>query len=105
MIQSDVITDIQYFGSISYIQHLMQFNLVYFNENQNYTKMSFKNRMVIATAQGPLHLSIPIIGGRDQKSPLKDIKMAYHSPWMNQHYKSIVSNYKRSPFLNIIMMI
>jgi len=98
MIQSDVITDIQYFGSISYIKHLMQFNLVYFNENQNYTKMSFKNRMVIGTAQGPLHLSIPIIGGRDQKIPLNEIKIAYHSPWMSQHYKSIVSNYKRSPF-------
>jgi hypothetical protein len=98
MTQSDVITDIQYFGSISYIKHLMQLNLVYFNENQNYTKMSFKNRMVIGTAQGPLHLSIPIIGGRDQKISLKEIEIAYHSPWMSQHYKSIVSNYKRSPF-------
>ena len=38
--------------------------------------MSFKNRMVIGTAQGPLHLSIPIIGGRDQKIPMKEIKIA-----------------------------
>jgi hypothetical protein len=98
MMQSDMITDMQYFGSISYVKNLMQSNLIYFNGDQIYTKMSFKNRMVIGTAQGPLHLSIPIIGGRDQKIPLKEIKIAYHIPWMNQHYKSIVSNYKRSPF-------
>jgi hypothetical protein len=91
-------TDLQYFGSISYIKDLMQNNLVYFNNDQLYTKMSFKNRMVIGTAQGPLHLSIPIIGGRDQKIPIKDVKISYDISWMDQHYKSIVSNYKRSPF-------
>jgi len=98
MINTDTMIDIQYFGSISYIQNLIQTNLLYFNGDQVYTKMSFKNRMVIGTAQGPLHLSIPIIGGRDQKNPIKEIKIAYHIPWMDQHYKSIVSNYRRSPF-------
>lgn len=93
-------TDLQYFGSISYIKQLMQANLVHFNGDQVYTKMSFKNRMIIGTAQGPLHLSIPIIGGRDQKMPMKEIKIAYHIPWMDQHYKSIVSNYRRSPFFD-----
>jgi hypothetical protein len=98
MINHNIITDLQYFGSISYIKQLMQADLVYFNKEQVYTKMSFKNRMIIGTAQGPLHLSIPIIGGRDQKVAIKEIKIANDIPWMDQHYKSIVSNYRRSPF-------
>lgn len=98
MIPTEINTDLQYFGSISYIKQLMQANWVHFNGDQVYSKMSFKNRMVIGTAQGPIHLSIPIIGGRDQKLPMKEIKIAYHLPWMDQHYKSIVSNYRRSPF-------
>ncbi len=98
MINANIISDLQYFGSISYIKELMQSDLVYFNGEQLYSKMSFKNRMIIGTAQGPLHLSIPIIGGRDQKISMKQIKIAYHIPWMNQHYKTIVSSYKRSPF-------
>ena len=60
--------------------------------------MSFKNRMVIATAQGPLHLSIPIVGGRDQKTPMNEVRIAYDSPWKSQHFKAISVNYKRAPY-------
>ena len=54
--------------------------------------------MVIATAQGPLHLTIPIVGGRDQKTPMNEIRIAYDSPWRSQHFKAISINYKRAPF-------
>jgi hypothetical protein len=92
------VTDLPYFGSISFIKKLLKEEAVYFDINQPFSKMSFKNRMVIATAQGPLHLSIPIIGGRDQKTPIKDIQIAYDSPWYAQHFKALVSNYQRSPY-------
>ena len=90
--------DLQYFGTISHFQSLLNADTVCFNNVHPFSKMSFKNRMVIATAQGPLHLSIPVVGGRDQKTPLKDIQIAYASPWHDQHYKALVSNYQRSPF-------
>lgn len=93
-----MITDLQYFGTISFIQSLIKEDGVHFDNSHPFSKMSFKNRMVIATAQGPLHLSIPIIGGRDQKTPIKEIRIAYDSPWNNQHFKAIVSNYQRSPY-------
>ena len=93
-----IITDLQYFGTISFIQSLIELDKVSFDHTHPFSKMSFKNRTVIATAQGPLHLSIPLIGGRDQKTPLKDIKISYDSPWNEQHYKSLVSNYQRAPY-------
>jgi hypothetical protein len=92
------VTDLPYFGSISFIKEILNEEAVYFDINHPFSKMSFKNRMVIATAQGPLHLSIPIIGGRDQKTPIKDIQIAYDSPWPAQHFKALVSNYQRSPY-------
>ena len=92
------ITDLQYFGTVQYIQTLMLEREVYFDVMHPYSKMSFKNRTIIATAQGPLTLSIPIIGGRDQKSPMRDIKIDYKNEWDKQHIKAIVSNYNRSPF-------
>ena len=94
------ITDLQYFGSIGYIKSIVQENQVYFDNQHPYSKMSFKNRMVIATAQGPLHLSIPLIGGRDQKGPIGTIKIDYSSNWQDHHFKAIVSNYQRSPFFD-----
>ncbi len=90
--------DIQYFGSIHYVKTLMQHKQIMFDHDASFTKMSFKNRMVIMTSQGPLLLTIPIVGGRDQKTPLNDILIDYNSPWSAQHYKSIKTNYKRSPY-------
>lgn len=94
-----LITDLQYFGCISFIKELYTTEQVGFDNFAPFSKISFKNRMVIASAQGPLHLTIPIVGGRDQKTPLHQIAISYDTPWHEQHVKSIMTNYKRSPFL------
>ncbi len=91
-------TDLQYFGSIHFVKTLMENRNVVFDIEAPFTKMSFKNRMVIVTSQGPLMLTIPIVGGRDQKTPIKDITIAYDAPWNAQHLKSIITSYKRAPY-------
>jgi hypothetical protein len=93
-----VYTDLHYFGSLSYYSALNETDLVVFDTSVAFSKMSFKNRMVIASAQGPLHLTIPINGGRDQKTPMDQIRISYDSQWQSQHFKSIYTNYKRAPF-------
>jgi hypothetical protein len=93
-----VYTDLHYFGALSYYTILTQSESVLFDTHTPFSKMSFKNRMVIASAQGPLHLTIPIVGGRDQKTPMNEIRISYDSPWQTQHYKSICTNYKRAPY-------
>jgi hypothetical protein len=93
-----VYTDLHYFGALSYYSAINESDLVVFDTKVAFNKMSFKNRMVIASAQGPLHLSIPIIGGRDQKTPMDQIRISYDSQWQSQHFKSIYTNYKRAPF-------
>ena len=98
MPQSIFKTDLQYFGSIHFVKTLMENRNVVFDLDAPFTKMSFKNRMVIVTSQGPLMLTIPIVGGRDQKTPIKDITIAYDSPWSAQHLKSIITSYKRAPY-------
>ena len=98
MSQSIFKTDLQYFGSIHFVKTLMENRNVVFDLDAPFTKLSFKNRMVIVTSQGPLMLTIPIVGGRDQKTPIKDITIAYDSPWNTQHLKSIITSYKRAPY-------
>ena len=93
-----VYTDLHYFGCLSYYHALAQHEQIVFDNTATFSKMSFKNRMVIATAQGPLHLTIPIVGGRDQKTPMNEIQIAYDSPWKSQHFKAISINYKRAPY-------
>ena len=93
-----VYTDLHYFGCLSYYKAIAQGEVVIFDTTAPFSKMSFKNRMVIASAQGPLHLTIPVVGGRDQKTPMHEIRIAYDSPWRGQHFKSICNNYKRAPY-------
>lgn len=93
-----VYTDLHYFGALSYYATFAVSEKVVFDTKVAFSKMSFKNRMVIASAQGPLHLTIPIVGGRDQKTAMDQIRISYESKWQSQHYKSIYTNYKRAPF-------
>lgn len=93
-----MLTELQYFGTISYIKALNDAEHICFDQEDRFNKMSFKNRTIIASAQGPLNLTIPIVGGRDQKNRLKDILIDYSIRWQNQQIKSIQTCYKRAPF-------
>ena len=93
-----LITDYQYFGPICFIELIYKQKQLCFDKEAAFTKMSFKNRMVILSAQGPLNLTIPILGGREQKTPIKDILIAYDAPWQAQHFKAITTCYKRAPY-------
>ena len=92
------LTDFQYFGSIDFVQTLFKQAQINFDAAAPFTKMSFKNRMIIVTSQGPLNLTIPIIGGRDQKTPLHEILIDPTTPWKEKHLKAIQTAYKRSPY-------
>lgn len=93
-----VYTDLHYFGTLTYYSAFAGTEKVVFDIQAAFSKMSFKNRMVIASAQGPLHLTIPVVGGRDQKTPMDQMRISYESKWQSQHFKSIYTNYKRAPF-------
>lgn len=93
-----LVTDYQYFGNICFIELLFKENQVCFDSHAPFTKMSFKNKMVILSAQGPLALTIPIVGGRDQKTSINNIRIAYDAPWQAQHFKALKTCYKRAPY-------
>ena len=67
---------------------------------ESYQKMSFRNRCRIAGAEGIVDLSVPIAGGRDQKTVMKEVRIAAGRSWQAQHWKTIVSCYSRSPWFD-----
>lgn len=93
-----LLIDWQYFGTIHYFQTISKQSVISFDTSAPFTKMNFKNRTIIATAQGPLTLSIPLIGGRTQRIPINECCIAYDAPWQAQHFKAIKTSYQRAPF-------
>jgi hypothetical protein len=60
--------------------------------------MSFRNRCLIAGAEGIISLSIPLKDGRNQLLPVREVKISDNEHWQIRHFKSICSAYNRSPF-------
>lgn len=92
------IFDYQYFGNINYYFQLINVKNYEFDEYDDYQKMSFRNRCRILGANGPIDLSIPVVGGRELKSPMNEVKICYKEDWRGRHFKTLVSCYNRSPW-------
>lgn len=65
---------------------------------EHFVKQSFRNRMVVMTANGPQVLTIPIVRGSASKMMIADTRIDYKTPWQRNHWKTIESAYGNSPF-------
>lgn len=60
--------------------------------------MGRRNRYRLASSNGPLWLTIPIIGGREQRARVGEILIDNRLPWQRNHWRSLESIYRRTPF-------
>lgn len=90
--------EIQYFGDIySYLKFINCTN-AFFSPYKSYFRAQHFNRMKLMGANGPLLLSVPLEGGRDQKVKWKDVRIAYAEPWQRIHWRGIHDNYRKAPW-------
>ena len=85
-----------YAGNIQYYSLLKQNAEVLFEVNEFFEKQTFRNRCVIATANGTLPLTIPV--ERKGKTTLNDVKISYVEKWQLEHWRAITSAYRKSPY-------
>ena len=93
-----LLVDLQYFSPVILYRTLFEFTHIVFEQYESFQKMSFRNRCMIAGADGPILLSIPLGGGRDQRTLIRDLRIDYRQNWQRQHLKTINSCYNRSPW-------
>ncbi len=86
-----------YLAPVQYYSKLIHYPNVMLEAHCNYVKQTYRTRCDIAGANGALSLSIPIVKG-NKKCPIKDIRISYDTDWQRQHWRSIVSAYRTSPF-------
>ena len=81
------------------MQALMQANAVEMNLHCHYQKQTYRNRCTIYGANGRLNLTIPIQHTK-AKQHQKDgeVKIMWEQDWQKQHWKSLESAYRSSPF-------
>ena len=86
------------FPTIAWCADMLKASVIFLDNQEPYRKMTFRNKYEIATANGRLKLSIPLLNGRNQRVPMSEVQIFNEENWQQQHYKSIKNAYNRSPF-------
>lgn len=87
-----------YLAPVQYYCKLFSFESTVIEKAENYQKQTYRNRCLIATANGIQALSIPIEKPKTEKCLTKDIRISNHGEWRHLHWNAIVSGYGMSPF-------
>ena len=96
--ETSVLLSSAYLGPIQYFTKIIGYNTIFIEYLESYLKQSYRNRTIILTANGPLHLTLPIVNGPKAKGPIRDQQLSYDYPWQQMHWRGISSAYNNSPF-------
>ncbi|HPY58386.1 MAG TPA: WbqC family protein [Bacteroidales bacterium] len=95
---SVVLLSTAYLAPVSYYVLLARAGKVVIEQHENYQKQSYRNRCLIAAANGPMVLSIPVKKTLPGKNSIRDIQLSGHGNWQHMHWNSLVSAYASSPY-------
>lgn len=88
-----------YFPSIEQMAAAVQADSVVWEMEDNYQKQTYRNRTYIAHSNGILLLNVPIKhNNQGKRQKYKDAVVENDFPWQEQHWKSLQSAYRTSPF-------
>lgn len=88
-----------YLGNLQYFSRLCRGNCT-IDIHEHYIKQSWRNRCTILSANGPISLTVQVVQGAKPCVPVCDIRIDYSKRWQHQHWGSIVSAYKKSPYFD-----
>lgn len=71
-------------------------------KHESFQKSTYRNRFEILGANGPLSLTIPVVGGRSVRSLISEVQLDDRLPWRRTHWLSIVSAYKNAPYFEFL---
>lgn len=94
----NVILHPTYFPSIASFVAMVNAEEVTFETDDNFLKQTYRNRCYIYGANGKLGLNIPVIHSQKNRQKYREVKIFNDDNWQSNHWKSILSAYRTSPF-------
>lgn len=87
-----------YCPPVSYFAAWAAAETVWLEQHETYQKGSYRNRCHIAGPNGLQRLSVPLEKGKHDGRPIREVRIAYHEPWITLHRRSLQTAYGKSPF-------
>lgn len=88
-----------YFGPVQWYQKLNRYDHCVIEQHDTYQKQTYKNRCVIATANGLQALTVPVEVSSNREE-VKDVRISDHNNWRKVHWHALQSAYSESPFFD-----
>lgn len=105
---SEALLSSAYFGPVQWYQKLNRYDKVKVEAYDSFIKQTYRNRCVIATANGVQALTVPVertvgdvsadASGLPSKCLMKDVRISDHGNWRHIHWNALMSAYGESPF-------
>ena len=93
------ILPIAYMPSVEYVARLLREECV-IDLGEHYIKRSQRNRAQILSANGVMSLTVNVENANRPRQKIKDVRIDYSKRWQHQHWVSILSAYKSSPYFD-----
>jgi hypothetical protein len=93
-----IILSTAYLPPVEYFAILKNSSVVLIENHENYIRQSYRNRCVIAGPNGSHSLIVPVLHGKNPKSPVPEIEIDYSKRWIPVHIGAIEAAYSNSPF-------
>ena len=85
--------------SVEYVARLLREECV-IDLGEHYVKRSERNRASILSANGVMPLTVHVENANRMRQKMLDVRIDYSKRWQHQHWVSILSAYKSSPYFD-----
>ena len=89
--------ELHYFPSLDWFAVIARHGKVCLEAKEHYTRQSYRNRCRILGPNKVQALSVPIMKTA-HKIPIREVRVEPDIRWRNNHWRSIMSGYGKSPF-------
>ncbi len=86
-----------YLPPIAYFQKIQAADTFSIEKHEHFVKQTYRNRCRIYGTNGVQDLSIPLVNTHE-KILISEKQIAYKENWQHQHWRSIESAYRNSPY-------
>ena len=93
------ILPLAYLPSVEYFAHLLRGGCVV-DLGEHFVKRSERNRARILATDGVMELTVHVRNANRPRQPVRDVRIDYSKRWQHQHWMSILSAYRNSPYFD-----
>jgi hypothetical protein len=100
---SGCIAGCQYIPSVEYFAHWKHHGLLLLEREEHYQKRTWRNKTAIQSPDLPLELTVPLRKGKNNQTPITEVRIAYDTPWQKHHLHSLKTAYGKTAYIEELL--